>query len=299
MSELQDSGPVELEGLIRHGSEKIDAARTVLRKWLIERTGGSEEGLTIAAAIASIGPTPNAGSVPAKILLRCLAVPGLVPPANPTNQLARYAVTLCEGALPEICDFLHLSAVKQNHEKFAILISAHERIADLLSPLRAQYIGMESFGSSRPTVVASLNHGIVRSYGQPFRLGEMRRIIEVVYQKMARAASLEATLSNDVADCREIISDGRTFVKETPTVLNLDYLQPFLDSAEAALETFLKSIESRLATEISIGGAGSELQKRYPLHSPKRRLQIQIPLRNIGPGTATNVRGPLSPETAN
>ena len=294
----QDTNLFELERLIRAGAEAdLEAGRAVLRKWLAESAGVSAAGKSTADAIASINPNPKVGAYPAKVLLRCLAVPGLIPAPNPANQLARHLVALCEGALPDICDFLHADSARQTHEKFSILSNAHNRIADLLSPLRAQYLGMESFASSRKVIMPALNHGIVRSYGEPFRIGEVRRTIEVAYQKLDKVASLEATLSNDVTDYRGLISEGRALINDTPTVLNIDFLLPFLNSAEAALEFFLKTIMSRLATEINIGGAGRVLQKRYPLHLVDRPLQIRVPLRNAGPGTATNLRATVVSNT--
>lgn len=294
----QDLSLFELETLIRAGTEAdLENGRAVLRKWLIKKSGVSLAGKSTADAIASINPNPKAGGDPAKVLLRCLAVPGLVPPWNPANQLARHLVTLCEGALPDLCDFLRLDSSRQTYEKFSVLSHAHERIADLLSPLRAQYLGMESFLSSRKAIIPALNHSIIRSYGEPFRIGEVRRIIEIVYQKLDRVASLEATLSNDVADCRGIIVEGRALIRDTPTVLNIDFLLPFLQSADLTLESFLKTIQARLTTEIAIGGAGQELQKRYPLHLVGRPLQIRVPFRNAGPGTATNLRATVTSDT--
>jgi hypothetical protein len=290
----------ELERLIRTGQQSdLEAGRTVLRKWLIAKSGMALAGSTTADAIASISANPNAGSAEAaKVLLRCLAVGGLLPPSNTHNQLSRHLVVLCEGALPDICDFLHVDSVKQTHEKFSILSDAHNRIVDVLSPLRAPYLGMESFISSRKATIPALNHGIVRSYGEPFRIGEVRRIIEVVYQKFTRVASVEVTLSTDVAESRAIILEGRVLIDDAPTVLNVDFLSPFLNTAEATIESFLKTIESRLTTDMSVGGAGEELQKRYPLHSVNRPLQIRIPLRNGGPGTATNLRATVTGNTA-
>jgi hypothetical protein len=250
MAVMQDETLIKLERLIRRGSEVLQDARAILRIWLIDKTQAAAAGLSIADAVALLPADTESGSRPAKVLLRCLAIPNLVPSPNSANQLARHVVALCDGALPEISAFLHLSDVKQTHEKFAILTAAHIRLSDLLSPLKDKYLGMESFLASRKPVIAALNHSIVRSYGEPFGIAEMRRIIEVMYHHFQKAASLEGTLSSDLANCRQIIADGRSLIDEAPTALNVDFLSPLLDSADAALNSFLKSVESRLATDI-------------------------------------------------
>jgi hypothetical protein len=54
--------------------------------------------------------------------------------------------------------------------------------------------------------------------------------------------------------------------------------------------SFVETLRGRFFTTISLGpGINAELQKRYPLHEPERELQIVIPLRNAGPGLATDL----------
>src|SRR5262245_25557440 len=112
---------LELERLIRTGREAdLEAGRTTLRRWLIAKSGITTGGLTTADAIASISPNPEAGGEPAKVLLRCLAVPHLMPPPHSQHQLARHLVALCEGALPQICEYLHVDPDAQTHDKFEV-----------------------------------------------------------------------------------------------------------------------------------------------------------------------------------
>ena len=169
---IATSAPIaELEQLIHRGSidDNFDAARAVLRNWLSQQSGNPGKGLSIADAIAQIERNPHQGATSAKVLLRCLAIPNLLPQPNAANQLVRTIVTLCEDALPDICDFLGINAVKQNHEKFKILSAAHHRVADVLSPFIAKYIGLESLLSARKAILSALNHSIIRSYCEPFQ----------------------------------------------------------------------------------------------------------------------------------
>ena len=102
----------------------------------------------------------------------------------------------------------------------------------------------------------------------------------------------------DVDEVRRNLAYGRSLSEETPTFLTVDFLVPLLASAEAALDLFLKSASARFNTRITRSGeAGPELQKRYPLHELGRQIQILIPMRNVGPGLATNVRASIAADS--
>jgi hypothetical protein len=289
-----------LEQLIRKGPEHDDyaEARTALRTWLIHEARIEAAGTSIGDAISQINPDPAQGATAAKVLTRCLAVPHLLPAANETNQLERRIVTLFEGALPDIADFIGFKTVKQTFEKFNLISGTHRRVCDILNPLSAKYVGLDSLISARSSVLSAMNHGIIRSYGQPFQLPLVRSIIERLLRQLQRVASLEVTLSNDVVECRRTITDGRALSTENTSFLTEDYLSPLLGSAEAALESFLHHAGSHFTTTIALSaGIQKELQKRYPLHEAGREVRLLIPLRNVGPGLAANVRASLTVDT--
>jgi ATPase domain predominantly from Archaea len=201
-------------------------------------------------------------------------------------------------ALPDICDFLGVKQSKQTYQKFATIVAGHHRIADILSPLRVEYVGLDSLLSGRKAILSALNHGIVRSYGEPFRIAELRSIVETIFAQLHKVVALDATLLADVEECRRNIADGRAVSQELPTFFAIDVFLPFLSSAEAALDSFLNSASERFTTGIIRGdGAGSELQKKYPLHETGRKIQLFIPMRNVGPGLATNVRASITSNT--
>src|SRR5262249_42471051 len=95
-------------------------------------------------AVAALAEKPQRHSDAAAVILRCLAVPDLLPPPNNANQLARNIVAMCEGAIPAICEFIELKERMQNYEKLEVLGTTHDRVAEILSPLNAQYVGMDS-----------------------------------------------------------------------------------------------------------------------------------------------------------
>jgi AAA+ ATPase superfamily predicted ATPase len=286
-----------LENLIRQGPAQDDfnRARAVVRTWLFGELNNEKHGNSIGDAVAALADKPQRHSGAAAVLLRCLAVPDLLPPPNSANQLARNTVALCEGAIPGICEFIGLKERMQNYEKLEVLSTTHDRVAEILSPMAAQYVGIDSIHAARPVIMAALNHGIVRGYCRIFRLTDIRGAVEILFNRLNKVAAVGPSLVTDIDECRRAIEEGRTVVSDNGTFLAIDFLTTFIDSVERALEMFITSTRGRFSTAIVRGGMPlKELQKRYPLHEAEREIVISVPLRNIGPGLATNLRARAS-----
>lgn len=280
-----------LEGLIQRQEAGLDDARKVLRRILFSQADTEGSGQSIGDALALLARQPSKHPFAAIVLLRCLAVQDLVPEPNSTNHIIRSTVELCEGALPEIIGFLRIDQRAQNYEKFAILSDCHSRITEILDPLRSPYGDLDALLSTRREIVGCLNHSIIRKYTGPFRLTETRTTIESLFSKLKKISSLETTLLVDIEDCNRAISSVTAELDVAESFLNQNFLTPFLKTCETVLSQFLDSLRGRFATSITWGGgSGHELQKRYPLHEPEREIQIIVPLRNSGPGMATDVR---------
>src|SRR5687767_10207865 len=105
-----------LESLISPTGGNLDEARRVLRKFLLKEAGSSIPSATVGDALAALARQPLHKSAAAVVLLRSLAVTGLVPEPNSSNQIIRSTVDLCEGAIPEIVNFLKIDGRAQNYE---------------------------------------------------------------------------------------------------------------------------------------------------------------------------------------
>lgn len=278
-----------LEYLIQqHGA--CDDARKALRQILLSQVEGEYSGESIGEALALIAKQPSKNSLVAVVILRCLAVQGLVPEPNTANHIVRSTVELCEASIPEIISFLKIDKRAQNYEKFGILSSFHNKVTEILNPLRGSYGDLDALLIARRDVLGCLNHSIVKIYANFFKLNETRSIIESIYGKLKKVSNLEVSLLVDIEECNRVISSVRTEIKTQNSFLNQEYLDTFLNTCDRILSSFLNDHRGRFATAITCGsGPGGELQKRYPLHEPGREIQVVVPLRNSGPGMATDV----------
>jgi hypothetical protein len=211
--------------------------------WVLDGRGGSKAGLagvegageSIGDALALLAGEPTGKSLAAVVILRCLAVPELVPEPNAANQIVRATVELCEGAVPEIVSFLKIDKRSQNFEKFAILKGLHSRIKELLDPLRLPYGDLSALLHRSHDILGSLNHVIVRRYGEPYNLKEVRAAIELVLSKLKRVSALDASLLVDVEECQRVITSIRANMPAEDSFLNKEFLGPFLNTCEAVL----------------------------------------------------------------
>jgi AAA+ ATPase superfamily predicted ATPase len=270
-------------------TSRIEDARKELRQLLISEARVGNSGATIGDALSTLADRPRGNSVAAILTLRCLAVQGLLPSANSSNQIIRSAVSLTQGALPEIITFLKIDTSRQNYEIFDQLATAHGRITALLSPLSLQYGDIDAVLAARKDIIGALSHSIIRQYAEPFRLKEIRSTVEATFSVLKKVLAQETSLLNDINECHRAIAQAKSEFEGAGTFLYFGYLSLFLDNCGVVLSNFLASRRARFATTIQKNYPGSELQKRYPLHEDGRVIQIVVPLRNGGPGIANSV----------
>lgn len=284
-----------IEHLIQQGESRLAEARTALRHFLFMQAGEAGAEGSTGDALAVLARQPVKNPLAAIVFLRCLAVPGLVPQSNAANHISRSAMELCEGALSDILTFLKVDRRAQTYEKFAAISNCHQRLTEILNPLRHPYGDLDAILAARKEILGSLNHSVVRQYCDPFRLSEIRSTVETIFSKMKRVSALDASLLSDIEECNRCVDGAKTDFSGSESFLTEGYLAPFLSVCRSVLSEFLKTQRAKFETSVVWGrGATRELQKRYPLHEPGREMQIVIPLRNAGPGLATDLRVTLT-----
>lgn len=280
---------MNIEQLIQRGPEEGLEARAALRRFLFSHTSDPDASGSIGDALAALSRQGRKDAVTVVMILRCLAVRDLLPEPNPANGIARYTVELCEGTVPEIASFLGVDKKAQTFEKFAKLEVCHSRALEILSPIRENYGDLEAVLSARKEVLGSLNHGFIRSYCGHFKLNEVRSTIEVVFGKLKKVSGLETSLLVDIEECNRAIEAAKDDFQGAETFLTLEFLRPFLDNCQNVLDNFFRMQRARFETKIVWDRHSNELQKRYPLLDKDRTIQLVVPLKNLGPGLATEV----------
>lgn len=296
VGELGDDDLLRIESLILAGVSQQAEARSTLRRYLFGRAGEGEANGSIGDALALLARQATISHAAAIVLLRCLAVPGLVPEANSANQIARLAVEVCEKAAPQILSLLKIDKRLQNYEKFPIIRQCHNEILTILKPVSDRYGDLSALISARREIMGALNHSIVRDYCSIYRLNEIKSIIKSIFGALQQISQLDVTLLSTITECNRRIDAARADFVGSETFLSEELLNPFLGTCEILLAAFFEVQRTKFDTKI-VPASPSELEKRYPLQVTGKELHISLPLRNLGPGLATDVRVTFSSDS--
>lgn len=277
---------------VEHAISKcsLDEARATYRLWLISKLDEPLEGQSIGDLLAYFASKAPEHKDIAIVTLRCASVQGLLPEPNSSNQLMRSVVNLLEINNPNISEFCRVDTKSQTFERFEAYLQLHRNIEELLGCLLSSYGDLDGLVSSRPEVLGRLKHSMVRFYGGPYNLNDFRVSIEALYGRLRSVSQVNDTFLNDVEACQRAIQDVKTVALENFSFISESFIDKFIINVESILEEYLDSMEGEFKSKIEKNFSGDSLKKRYPLHDVDREIRVIIPLKNIGPGTATNVR---------
>ncbi len=178
---------VQFESAIQAGASEqhLANARSALRKFLLLQAQLFDGG-SIGDAVAVLALNARKNQAAAAILLRAIAIPGVIPPANEANDLDRNIVLLAETALPALCSYLKLAEKRQTYQKYALLLDAHDQAIRILQPLVDSASDYSSFIAQRQPILQCLHSSYIRSYCAPFGLSEYRRYVNLVFERFRK-----------------------------------------------------------------------------------------------------------------
>lgn len=280
---------VEAELLLKENDSDLTRVRSHVRQWFLEECEFLPQSGSLADTISTLASSQNARSKHAAVAVRFLSIPGILS-STKGDLLDRSIVTLVEKTSPALAAFLKLNPKQQTFEKIKSLEGAHAKVVDILSPMKRRYGDIDAILSSRRDVLGALNHSLIREYCDVFRLNEVRSTVELIFSRASRVAALQETMLADYEEFERVLSNARSSIIEFGSFLSLGFLQPFLNETEQALKSHLASVRGKLKAEIRRTASTEILAKRYPLRELERQLQISVPLENVGPGLATDVR---------
>lgn len=291
---MEDHLSEQIDAIELLASDNVDEARKHLRLFLFAQGQHGETG-TIGDALRILAERHTEYRQLAPVILRFLAVPGLIPENNPSNQIARSLVSLATGSLPELCDFLGASAAQQSFEAYNILKGAHDRICAYLAPLQKDTTTVELLLTARHPVIECLNHFAVKAYCAPFGLPSATSCIEQVFSLIRKISTSEpAALQHQIRLLKDLVEKYNATLARRSNFFVQDYFLSFLNAAEHSVENFLAQTRARFAAPIVARLAPDHsIAKRYPLEQ-ERQFILHIPLRNSGPGTALNVQAQIT-----
>ena len=95
---------------------------------------------------------------------------------------------------------------------------------------------------------------------------------------------------DDLEACQDCLREARNASGSLPTFLGRECFSPFVENLDTVLHEFMERLRGRFSAHLELGLDGDTLRKRYPLHEEHRKIRISVPMKNLGPGRAIDVR---------
>lgn len=221
--------------------------------------------------------------------VRMLAVDGALESEH-DQAFPRLAVGLVETGFADGCKQLRLSEKRQTYEKLDAIRGLHESICHGLRVLATLPRTIAEIDSMKAEIQRAVRKDIHAAYLLPFNGNSVRSKIAHICDQIATLNACKDSNYKALFDqLHESASDLASLSRE-PTFLNLEFVTPFLNSLNAALEDLRSGSVEQFACIIEPRRKQPQIaEKRYPLHRVNEMLTVTVPMVNSGPGMATDV----------
>jgi hypothetical protein len=220
---------------------------------------------------------------------RLIAVDGILLSENDLH-LPRMVVALIEAGFPDGCRQLRLSEKRQTYEKIDAIRGLHDSICQGLRVLANLPCTIAEIETLIADILRAVRKDIHAAYLQPFDGDSARtKIVHICDQIATLHACKDSNYKALFGQLQESTSELNLLTRQ-PTFFNLEFVNPFLKSLNAALQDLSSGSVEQFACSIESRRKQPQIaEKRYPLHRVNEMLTVTVPMMNSGPGMATDV----------
>ena len=224
----------------------------------------------------------------ALLLIRALAVDGLVENSANHLQIERKIVSLIEGGAPDICKHLKVAEKKQTYEKYSVFQSAHSMLCSNLDTFRTLPNSLEELNKLKPDILKALRPGPGANYLTLYNMPLFKGKIETLSDQISNLLDcLDSSFMTRFENLRSTLNEFEVLCLNAPSFLTKEYLNSYIFSLKAGLKQLEANSSDRCKCELTPRRTSPYFaEKRYPLHQVDRYLIISIPMTNSGPGVA-------------
>jgi len=234
-------------------------------------------------------PLPNAEQF-STLIIRIMSCKDLLPETT-TKSAGRHMVQLVEKGNSKITEILS-DQKSLNHIRLAAYAGFHSTACQKLQILSQPILGFHDLVGRRQTLMKTLNDGHLKSYLNPLGFRETVMSIDSILKlvNLIHGKSHNGDLQTNLQDLSETVNEAIDHLDSRPIFFVRDFILPFLRNVQAEISSFQTNMEERFSCTITLNPPASvfEIPKKYPLHITDTTLELQIPLKNIGPGVALN-----------
>lgn len=284
--------------IIRIGSDsgcssQYEHARDLLVQALVNacQITGTHHGHNLERILGRVESAATGHRIAAIILIRCMAIEGLLPLDDQPNLINRKLVAIIESHVPDLVRYVRAEKVSQTYEKINLIRSFHGTACSNYLPLSQVSGSISEIATQKPILTKALKHKQFQSYLQPFNYVPIKTKIESLIESLEGLSTCGGSeYKQRLDEIEAIVRDAQELIIASQSFFTHQFAQPFLESVRKSIETIKTTSSEMLSSSIEpLRTPPGAAEKKYPLHLKDRWLNVTIPLINKGPGTAIDV----------
>ena len=242
----------------------------------------------LADILDKINNASNGKREASLLLIRALAVDGLIENSANHAQIERKIVSLIEAGAPDICKYLKVFEKKQTYEKYSMLQSAHSMLCSSLETFRALPDTLEEINKLKPDILKALRPGPGANYLSLYNISLFKGKVETLTDQVSNLVDcLDSSFMTRFENLKSTLSEFEALCLNSPSFLTVQYLNIYIDRLKTGLKQIEANSSDRCKCDLTPRRASPYFaEKRYPLHQVDKYLTICIPMINSGPGVA-------------
>lgn len=293
-----NSGIFLLEEEIRKVGEGVHSAaiysdaRDALVKAIAEvcHLPGVHSGSNLERVLGRVESASSGHRIVAILLIRCMAIDGLMPIDDEHNVIIRKVLSIIESHAPDLIRQYKLDK-HQTFERVNTIKTLHGTICAHYMALGQVSGSLNEIATQKSSILKCLRHNTYQGYLQPFNYVPLRTKLEALVDGLdAVTNSSGSDYKLTLDELERVLEDGQLLAETSPSFFTKKFAIPFLTAVAEAVELVKTTASERLSSVIEpLRTPPRAAEKRYPLHQVDRFINIILPLINKGPSTAVEV----------
>jgi hypothetical protein len=267
-------------------------ARDALVNVIIEvcQIPGSHSGANLERVLSRIESSTSGHRIVAILLIRCMAIDGILPIDDEHNIITRKVLSIIESHAPDLIKQQKLDK-QQSFEKVNAIKTLHGTICAHYLPLGQVSGSLGEIATQKATILKCLRHITYQGYLQPFNYIPIKTKLEALVEGLdAVVNSSGSDYKPSLDELERTLDEGHALAVASQSFFTEKFALPFLTAVSEGVEFVKTTASERLVSIIEpLRNPPRAAEKRYPLHQVDRYINIILPLVNKGPSTALEV----------
>jgi len=275
-----------------HSAAIYTDARDALVNAIVEacHLSGAHSGSNLERVLGRVETATTGHRVVAILLIRCMAIDGLLPIDDEHNIINRKILSIIESHAGDLVRQYKFDK-QQNFERVNIIKTLHGTICAHYLALSQVSGSLNEIATQKSAILKCLRHNLYQGYLQPFNYVPIRTKLEALIEgldSVVNSSGADYKLTLD--ELERILEEGQALATASQSFFTRKFAIPFLEAVSRAVGIVKTTASERLASVIEpLRSPPSAAEKRYPLHQVDRFINIILPLVNKGPSTAVEV----------